>query len=49
MSAYDLKGTLLRANGKIRYFSIKQVSLLEEGDLPAYGVNPGDHLELMAG
>ena len=41
--------TLLGSNVKIRNLPIKQVSLLEEGNLPAYGYNPGDHIELMAG
>lgn len=49
MSEYDQKITLLGSNVKIRNLPIKQVSLLEEGNLPAYGYNPGDHIELMAG
>ena len=49
MSEYDQKVTLLGSNVKIRNLPIKQVSLLEEGNLPAYGYNPGDHIELMAG
>ena len=49
MSDYDQKITLLGSNVKIRNLPIKQVSLLEEGNLPAYGYNPGDHIELMAG
>jgi hypothetical protein len=49
MAEYDQKVTLLGSNVKIRNLPIKQVSLLEEGNLPAYGYNPGDHIELMAG
>jgi hypothetical protein len=49
MSEYDQKVTLLGSNVKIRNLPIKQVSLLEEGNLPAYGYSPGDHIELMAG
>ncbi len=49
MPQYDQKITLLGSNVKIRNLPIKQVSLLEEGNLPAYGYNPGDHIELMAG
>lgn len=49
MSGYNQKITLLGSNVKIRNLPIKQVSLLEEGNLPAYGYNPGDHIELMAG
>lgn len=49
MTEYDQKVTLLGSNVKIRNLPIKQVSLLEEGNLPAYGYNPGDHIELMAG
>jgi hypothetical protein len=49
MSKCEQKLTLLGSNVKIRNLPIKQVSLLEEGNLPAYGYNPGDHIELMAG
>ncbi|MEN8190070.1 MAG: AAA family ATPase [Thermodesulfobacteriota bacterium] len=49
MTANEQKITLLGSNVKIRNLPIKQVSLLEEGNLPAYGYNPGDHIELMAG
>lgn len=34
---------------KIRNLPIKEGSLIEEGNLPAYGYNPGDFVELMAG
>ena len=37
------------SNVKIRNLPIKEVSLMEEGSLPAYGYNPGDFVELMAG
>ena len=49
MDGQSQKITLLGSNVKIRNLPIKQVSLLEEGSLPAYGYNPGDHIELMAG
>ncbi|MBU0947036.1 MAG: ATP-binding protein [Proteobacteria bacterium] len=49
MSENEQKVTLLGSKVKIRNLPIKQVSLLEEGNLPAYGYNPGDHIELMAG
>lgn len=39
----------LGSNVKIRNIAIKEVSLLEEGSLPAYGYNPGDFVELLAG
>ena len=39
----------LGSNVKIRNLPIKEVSLLEEGNLPAYGYNPGDFVELLAG
>lgn len=34
---------------KIRNLPIKEVNLIEEGSLPAYGYNPGDFVELLAG
>ncbi len=40
---------LLGSNVKISNFAVKEVSLLEEGSLPAYGYNPGDDIELLAG
>ena len=49
MPENEHKVTLLGSKVKIRNLPIKQVSLLEEGNLPAYGYNPGDHIELMAG
>ncbi len=39
----------LGSNVKIRNLPIKEVSLMEEGNLPAYGYNPGDFVELLAG
>ena len=40
---------LLGSNVKIHNLPVKEVSLLEEGSLPAYGYNPGDDIELLAG
>ena len=40
---------LLGSDIKIINLPIKEVSLLAEGSLPAYGYNPGDFIELMAG
>ena len=40
---------LLGSNVLINSLPIKEVSLLHEGSLPAYGYNPGDSLELLAG
>lgn len=40
---------LLGSNVKIYNLAVKEVSLLEEGSLPAYGYNPGDDIELLAG
>ncbi len=40
---------LLGSNVKIYNLPVKEVSLLEEGSLPAYGYNPGDDIELLAG
>ncbi len=40
---------LLGSNVKITNLPIKEVSLLEEGSLPAYGYNPGDAIDLLAG
>ena len=39
----------LGSNVNVRNLPIKEVSLIEEGNLPAYGYNPGDFVELMAG
>lgn len=39
----------LGSNVKITNMPVKEVSLLEEGSLPAYGYNPGDNIVLLAG
>jgi hypothetical protein len=49
MSADSQKILLLGSNVLISSLPIKEVSLLHEGSLPAYGYNPGDSLELLAG
>jgi hypothetical protein len=49
MSADTQKILLLGSNVLISSLPIKEVSLLHEGSLPAYGYNPGDSLELLAG
>ncbi|HHB75812.1 MAG TPA: ATPase, partial [Desulfobulbus sp.] len=43
------KVLLLGSNVQIYNLPIKEVSLLKEGSLPAYGYNPGDDIELLAG
>jgi hypothetical protein len=43
------KVLFLGSNVKITNLPIKEVSLLEEGSLPAYGYNPGDNIVLLAG
>jgi hypothetical protein len=40
---------LLGSDVKVNNLPIKEVSLLSEGSLPAYGYNPGDFIELLAG
>ncbi len=40
---------LLGSNVKITNLPIKEVSMIAEGNLPAYGYNPGDFIELLAG
>ncbi len=49
MQQNEQKLLLIGSNVKIRNLPIKEVSLLEEGSLPAYGYNPGDFIELLAG
>ncbi len=49
MTESKQKILFLGSNVKIRNLPIKEVSLLEEGSLPAYGYNPGDFVELLAG
>lgn len=39
----------LGSNVTINNVPVKEASLLEEGSLPAYGYNPGDNIELLAG
>jgi len=40
---------LLGSQVRITNLPVKEVSLLREGSLPAYGYNPGDQVELLAG
>jgi len=40
---------LIGSDVRINNLPIKEVSLLAEGSLPAYGYNPGDFIELLAG
>src|SRR5210317_2098003 len=40
---------LFGSDVKVNNLPIKEVSLLSEGSLPAYGYNPGDFIELLAG
>lgn len=40
---------LLGSNASITNLPVKEVSLLAQGSLPAYGYNPGDFIELLAG
>ena len=49
MSISDPKIVLLGSNVTIHNLPVKEVSLLAEGSLPAYGYNPGDLIELLAG
>jgi hypothetical protein len=49
MPDYSPKILLLGSNVKITNLPTKEVSLLEEGNLPAYGYNPGDDIDLLAG
>ncbi|WP_417915216.1 AAA family ATPase [Candidatus Electronema sp. JM] len=50
MTAADsTKILFLGSNVKITNLPMKEVSLLEEGSLPAYGYNPGDNIVLLAG
>ncbi|HET97343.1 MAG TPA: AAA family ATPase [Desulfurivibrio alkaliphilus] len=47
----DEQGKVLLLGSKVRITNmpVKEVSLLQEGSLPAYGYNPGDQIELLAG
>ena len=49
MDTNKQKILFLGSNVKITNLPTKEVSLLEEGSLPAYGYNPGDDIELLAG
>ncbi|MCI5146326.1 MAG: ATPase, partial [Candidatus Electrothrix sp. AR3] len=49
MTSEASKILFLGSNVKITNLPIKEVSLLEEGSLPAYGYNPGDNIGLLAG
>ncbi len=49
MTEKKQKILLLGSEVTINNLPIKEVSLLAEGSLPAYGYNPGDFIELLAG
>jgi hypothetical protein len=49
MTDQSPKILLLGSNVTITNLPTKEVSLLEEGSLPAYGYNPGDDIDLLAG
>lgn len=49
MEPLSPKILLLGSNVIIHNVPVKEVSLLEEGSLPAYGYNPGDNIDLLAG
>ncbi len=49
MNNTTYKILLLGSNVRITNLPTKEVSLLEEGNLPAYGYNPGDNIDLLAG
>ncbi len=49
MDSMSPKILLLGSKVTITNLPIKEVSLLEEGSLPAYGYNPGDEINLLAG
>ncbi len=40
---------LIGSNAKVTNLPVKEVSLMQEGNLPEYGYNPGDFIELLAG
>ncbi len=48
-ASLDARILLLGSNVRIVNIPIKEVSLLREGSLPAYGYNPSDFIELLAG
>jgi hypothetical protein len=49
MVSNSSKILILGSNVKITSLPVKEVSLLQEGSLPAYGYNPGDNIDLLAG
>lgn len=49
METLSPKILFLGSNVTIFNVPVKEASLLEEGSLPAYGYNPGDDIELLAG
>jgi len=49
MPVSSKKILLLGSRAVITNLPIKEVSLIAEGSLPAYGYNPGDFIELLAG
>jgi len=49
MDKLSPKILFLGSNVTINNVPIKEVSLLDEGSLPAYGYNPGDDIDLLAG
>ncbi|VAW41095.1 hypothetical protein MNBD_DELTA04-936 [hydrothermal vent metagenome] len=49
MDKQSPKILFLGSNVTINNVPIKEVSLLDEGSLPAYGYNPGDDIDLLAG
>lgn len=40
---------IMGSNARVTNLPVKEVSLLAQGSLPAYGYNPGDFIELLAG
>ncbi|MCI5224525.1 MAG: ATPase, partial [Candidatus Electrothrix sp. AR4] len=48
-SKSNSKILILGSKVKITNLPVKEVSLLQEGSLPAYGYNPGDNIDLLAG
>ena len=49
MTMSNSKIVLIGSDVTIHNLPVKEVSLLAEGSLPAYGYNPGDLIELLAG
>ncbi|MEZ0329804.1 MAG: ATPase [Dissulfuribacterales bacterium] len=46
---HSKKLLILGSNARVTNLPVKEVSLLAQGSLPAYGYNPGDFIELLAG